>query len=178
MTIVLVLAVAENGVIGADGALPWRLRSEMRHFRELTLGKPVIMGRRTYASLSRKPLPGRTNIVVTRNREFAAPGVVVTANIDAALAVARGDALRRSADAVMVIGGADIYAQFMPLAGRIVLTRVHASPAGDVFFPPIDADAWQEIDARAHAAGEGDDAAYTILTYARRPATGRDAALR
>ena len=120
--IILVAAVAENGVIGSGNALPWRLRSDMQHFRALTMGKPVIMGRKTYLSIG-KPLSGRTTIVVSRDREFAAPGVVVAPSLDAALVAARGDALRRRADAIVVAGGAEIYAQAMPLASRLVITQ-------------------------------------------------------
>src|SRR6202040_1162317 len=109
LPLVLVAAVAENGVIGQGGGLPWRLKSDLRNFRAITMGKPVVMGRKTYLSIG-KPLAGRTNIVVSRNRDFAAPGVIVAPGIEAALAAARGDALRRGADAIAVIGGADLYA--------------------------------------------------------------------
>src|SRR5262245_5583452 len=108
--IIPVAAVAENGVIGQGGGLPWRLKSELQHFRAATIGKPVVMGRRTYVSIG-KPLKDRTNIVVTRDRNFAAPGVLVASSVDVALVVARGDALRRGVDAIVVIGGAEIYAQ-------------------------------------------------------------------
>ena len=108
--LVLVAAVADNGVIGQGGGLPWRLKSDLRNFRAVTMGKPVVMGRKTYLSIG-KPLAGRTNIVVSRNRDFAAPGVMVAPGIAAALTAARGDALRRGADAVALIGGADLYAQ-------------------------------------------------------------------
>ena len=108
--IVLVAAVADNGVIGAHGAIPWRLKSDMQRFKALTLGKPVVMGRKTFNSL-RRPLPGRTNIVVTRDANFRAAGAVVTASLADALAVATGDALRRFATEIAVIGGAEVYAQ-------------------------------------------------------------------
>ena len=144
--LILVAAVAENGVIGQGGTLPWRLKSDMAHFRAITLGKPVVMGRKTYQSLSRKPLPGRTNIVVSRDRSFTAPGILVAPSVEAALAAARGDALRRSADAIAVIGGADLYAQTMTLADRLVITRVHLQPAGDTVFPPIDPKVWREAE--------------------------------
>src|SRR3954454_4702514 len=110
MQMVLIAAVAENGVIGRGGTMPWRLKSDMRHFRALTLGKPVVMGRKTYLSLSIRPLPARTNIVVTRDANFTAPGALVARSLEIALEVARGDALRRGSD-IMVIGGAEIYAQ-------------------------------------------------------------------
>src|SRR5262249_7953955 len=123
-SIILVAAVAENGVIGQGGRLPWRLKSDLQHFRAATIGKPVVMGRKTYASIG-KPLKDRTNIVVSRDRTFAAPGVLVAPSVEAALAAARGDALRRGVDAVVVIGGADIYAQCMAHANRLLITQVH-----------------------------------------------------
>src|SRR5271165_5330396 len=110
MDILIVAAIAENGVIGHGNVLPWRLRSDMQHFRALTMGKPVIMGRRTYLSIG-KPLAGRTTIVVSRDPEFAAPGIVVAPRLDAAVTAARGDAMRRNADAVVIAGGANLYAQ-------------------------------------------------------------------
>ena len=127
MDIVVLAAVAENGVIGRGNALPWRLKSDMAHFRALTMGKPVVMGRKTYLSIG-KPLKGRTTIVVSRDRAFAAPGVLVAPNLDYALAAARGDALRRGADTVIVAGGADIYIQalaggFAPRHDRSAQTR-------------------------------------------------------
>jgi dihydrofolate reductase len=166
LDIVLVAAVAENGVIGRAGGLPWRLKSDLQQFRALTIGKPVVMGRRTWASLA-KPLPHRTNVVVTRDPAFAAPGAVVTPSLTAALAVARGDALRRGADAIMVIGGGDIYAQAMPLATRLEITHVHARPDGEAVFPRIDPAVWREIVRREVTAGPGDDAGFTRATYVR-----------
>jgi len=166
MDIVLVAAVAENGVIGRRGALPWRLKSDLQHFRALTLGKPVVMGRKTWVSIG-KPLGKRTNIVVTRDPAFAAPGAAVTASLDAALEVARADALRRNADAIMVIGGGDIYAQAMPHATRLEITRVHARPEGEAMFPPMDPTVWRETARRECPAGVDDEASFTFLTYAR-----------
>ena len=165
MQIVLIAAVADNGVIGRGGAMPWRLKSDMRHFRALTSDKPVVMGRKTYLSLSIQPLPHRTNIVVSRDPFFTAPGVLVAASFEEALQAARGDALRRGADAIMVIGGAEIYAQAMPLAGRLEITRIHASPHGDTRFPRIDPTAWREIGRESRPAGPEDDAAYDFVTY-------------
>jgi dihydrofolate reductase len=166
MDIVLVAAVAENGVIGRAGGLPWRLKSDLQQFRALTTGKPIVMGRRTWASLAR-PLPQRTNIVVTRDPAFAAPGAVVTTSLAAALGVARGDALRRNADAIMVIGGGDIYAQAMPLASRLEITHVHARPDGEAVFPPIDPAIWRETARREGSPGLGDEAGFTCVTYIR-----------
>ncbi len=181
-SIVLVVAVAENGVIGRDGALPWRLKSDMAHFRALTMGKPVVMGRKTWATLSRKPLPGRTNIVITRNSAFTAAGALVVPSVSAALAVARGDALRRGADAIMVIGGGEIFSETLPLADRLELTCVHALPEGDATFPAFAEDEWHEIARQDHPAGPDDEASFSIMTYVRdnhaRRSPGRSARAR
>jgi dihydrofolate reductase len=164
--IVLLAAVADNGVIGRDNALPWRLPSDLKRFKALTMGRPVVMGRKTYLSIG-KPLPGRTNIVVTRDTGFTAPGVVVATSLDAALAAARGDALRRGADSIAVIGGTDIFAQCLPLADRLEITHVHARPEGDALFPPIDARLWCETGRMEHAAGPQDEAPFSTVTYIR-----------
>ena len=165
--IVLVVAVAENGVIGQGGRLPWRLKSELRHFRDVTWGKPVVVGRRTYESFPRRPLPGRTNIVVTRDPALTIPGAVVTTSVAAALDAARGDALRRGVDEISVVGGADIYAQTIADADRLVITRVKLQPSGDTTFPPIDPKLWREVEHTDHAAGPDDEAAYSIHIYER-----------
>jgi dihydrofolate reductase len=167
ISIVLIVAVAENGAIGMGGAMPWRLKSDLQRFKALTLNKPVVMGRKTAASIGR-PLPRRTNIVMTRDPSFSAPGVVVTTSFDAAHAVARGDALRRFATEIAVIGGAEIYAQWFDLADRIELTEVHARPAGDTSFGPIDPAVWQEEARVRHAAGADDSADFSYVTYRRR----------
>ena len=167
MQIVLIAAIAENGVIGRDGGMPWRLKSDMRHFRGLTLGKPVVMGRKTYLSLSIKPLPGRTNIVVSRDKDFGLSGAIVAASLEAALDAGRGDALRRGVDAIMVIGGADIYAQAMPFAQKLEITRVHLTADGDAVFPPIDPALWRPCARTEHPAGSDDDASYEVVTYIR-----------
>ena len=164
--IVVIAAAAENGVIGRGGVMPWRLRSDMQHFRALTMGKPVVMGRKTWASLQVKPLPRRTSIVVTRDQNFTAPGALVARSLDVALEAARGDALRRGTD-IMVIGGAEIYAQAMPLADRLEITRIHMQPEGDTVFPPIDPAVWREASLEAHPAGEGDDAAFDFVSYVK-----------
>jgi dihydrofolate reductase len=166
IAIVLFAAVAENGVIGRGNALPWRLPSDLKRFRAATMGKPVVMGRKTYLSIG-KPLDGRTNIVVSRNAGFGAPGIVVAPSLEAALDAARGDALRRGTDEILVIGGTEIFAQAMPRATRMDITLVHARPAGDVRFPPIDPNTWREIERREHPAGPQDDAAYAQITYVR-----------
>ena len=167
IALVLVAAVAENGVIGHGGGLPWRLKSDLRHFRAVTMGKPVVMGRKTFLSIG-KPLAGRTNIVISRNPDFAAPGVVVAPSVEAGLAVARGDALRRSADAIAVIGGAELYGQMIAGADRLVITRVHLRPDGDAFFPIVDSKAWNEVARSEHHPEPGEPAGFTLLVYERR----------
>jgi dihydrofolate reductase len=164
--IVLVAAVSENGVIGRDNALPWRLRSDLKRFRALTMGKPLLMGRKTFQSIGR-PLPGRTNIVVSRDPEFAASGVVVAHDVATALAVAHGDALRRNVGEVMVIGGADIFVALLDRAKRLEITHVHARPEGTILFPTIDPVIWRPVVTDDHAAGPGDEAAFTVAAYSR-----------
>ena len=151
MEVVLIVAAADNGVIGSHGAIPWRLKSDQQRLKTMTMGKPVVMGRKTFVSL-RRPLPGRTNIVVTRDANFRSPGAVVTTSLAAARAVATGDALRRLATEIAVIGGAEIYAQWMDYADRLEITEVHARPAGDTYFAAIDRDVWQEVARLRHPA--------------------------
>jgi dihydrofolate reductase len=167
MNIVLIAAVAENGVIGRGNALPWRLKSDMQRFRALTMGKPVVMGRKTYLSIGR-PLEGRTTIVVSRDHSFSAPGIVVAPSLDSALAAARGDALRRNADAVIVAGGAEIYAQAMPLAAELAITHVHKRVDGDAHFPAIDPRLWHESARSEPEPAAEDEAPFSFVTY-RRP---------
>ena len=167
MEIVLIVAVAENGVIGAGGTIPWRLKTDQQRFKALTTNKPVVMGRKTFISLKR-PLPHRTNIVITRDANFRRPGAVVTTSMEAARAVARGDALRRSVAEIAVIGGAEIYAQFMDSADRLEITEVHASPPGDTRWAPIDTAQWEEVARERHAAGPDDTAPFSYVTYRRR----------
>jgi dihydrofolate reductase len=166
LDIIIVAAVAENGVIGRGNALPWRLKSDMAHFRELTMGKPVLLGRKTYASIG-NPLAGRTTIVISRDANFSAPGIVVAPNFDAALATAHGDALRRNAGAIIVAGGADIYAQALSVATRLVITEVHKRVDGDARFPAIDSTLWRETARSAHEPGPQDEAAFAFVTHER-----------
>jgi dihydrofolate reductase len=173
MDIVLVAAIAENGVIGRGNALPWRLKSDMAHFRAVTMGKPVVMGRKTYLSIG-KPLKGRTTIVVSRDRGFGRPGIVVAASLDAAMTAARGDALRRGADAIVIAGGAEIYAQIMARATRLAITHVQLRAEGEAHFPPIDAREWREVARSEHPAGSDDDAAFAIVDYERGPSGPHD----
>ena len=159
MIVTLVVARAANGVIGRDGGLPWHLPADLKHFKALTLGKPVIMGRRTFVSIGR-PLPGRHNIVLTRDAAWAADGVTVAADLAAALAAA-------AADEAMIIGGAAVYAAALPLATRVHLTEVDAAPAGDTILPPLDPAAWRETARAAHPAA-GDAPGYSFVTLERR----------
>jgi dihydrofolate reductase len=167
LNVVLILAIAENGVIGAGGAIPWRLKSDMRRFKALTLDKPVVMGRKTFVSIG-KPLQKRTNIVITRDKDFRAAGAVVTNSFADARAIATGDALRRFATEIAVIGGAEIYAQWMDSADRLEITEVHARPDGDTRFAAIDAKAWEETARVRNPAGPDDSADFSYVTYRRR----------
>jgi len=166
MNILIVAAIAENRVIGRGNTLPWRLKSDLQHFRALTMDKPVVMGRKTYLSIGR-PLPGRTTIVVSRDREFAGPGIIVAPDLEAALAAARGDALRRSADFIIIAGGADLYRQGLPLAARLAVTHVHKRVEGDANFPLIDPQIWREVAREEHTPGAEDDAPFAFVTYQR-----------
>jgi len=167
MEIVLIVAVADNGVIGAGGAIPWRLKSDMQRLKAMTMGKPVVMGRKTFMSL-RRPLPGRTNIVVTRDGNFRASGAVVTTSSKEAWAIAEADALRRSAGEIAVIGGAEIYAQWMDIADRLEITEVHARPEGDTYLAQIDWANWEEIARVRNPATSDDSADFSYATYRRR----------
>jgi dihydrofolate reductase len=167
MEIVLIVAVADSGVIGANGAIPWRLKTDLRRFKSMTMGKPVVMGRKTFLSL-RRPLPGRTNIVMTRDGNFRASGAVVANSLETAREVATGDALRRFVTEIAVIGGAEIYAQWKDCADRLEVTEVHAQPAGDTHFAPIGGADWEEIARVRHSAGSDDSADFSFVTYVRR----------
>ncbi len=157
----LVVAVAENGVIGQRGALPWRIPEDLKRFKALTMGKPVIMGRKTWDSLPRKPLPGRTNIVVTRNPDFHADGALVAHSFTDAIAFGRAS----GAAEVAVIGGEAIFAAALPLAQYIHLTEIAAAPEGDAFMPPIDRTQWHEI--AREGPYDADGVHYSFVTLAR-----------
>jgi dihydrofolate reductase len=167
MEIVLIVAVADNGVIGAGGAIPWRLRTDQQRLKAMTMGRPIVMGRKTFLSL-RRPLPGRTNIVMTRDADFRGPGAVVTTSLSDASAVAAGDALRRSVTEIAVIGGSEIYAQWMDIADRLEITEVHARPAGDTYLAAIDLADWEEVARVRNPSGPDDSAEFSYVTYRRR----------
>ena len=165
--IVLVAALGQNGVIGNDGQLPWRLKSDLAHFKRITLGKPVVMGRKTYESIGRL-LPGRTNIVMTRDLGLKVPGGVLATSLDAAIGIAREDAAKRGVEDIMIIGGGDVFDRTMDMADRLEITHVHASPPGDVHFPAIDPRDWRETARYHYDPGPDDDAGFDTVTYERR----------
>lgn len=162
MTVSLVVAAAKNRVIGRDGELPWHLPDDLRHFKRLTTGKPVIMGRRTFESIG-KPLPDRHNIVMTRDPGYAATDCDVVTSVSDALKLAGDDR------EVMVIGGGQIYRDFLPRADRIYLTRVQAEIEGDTHFPEIDASEWQLVSSEHHGADEKHAYAFEMMVFERRP---------
>jgi dihydrofolate reductase len=159
----LIAAMAENGTIGRDNSLPWRLADDLKRFKALTMGKPLLMGRRTYESIGR-PLPGRTNLVLTRDREWRAEGVVVVRSLGHALSFAR------DAEELVAIGGAEIYRLLMPFARRIYLTLVHADIPGDTFFPDFDPTQWADVECQSHPADERNAYAFTFVTLERKSA--------
>jgi dihydrofolate reductase len=167
MKVALIVAMARNRVIGKDNTMPWHLPEDLRYFKRVTLGKPVIMGRNTYESIG-KPLVQRPNIIVSRNPDYRVDGATVVQSLDAALAL--GAALLRDAgpdSELMIIGGAQIYAQALPLAQRLYLTEVHAEPAGDASFPQFDRSQWQEVAREEHAACVRNPYAYDFLVLDR-----------
>ena len=160
MTISIIVATSENNVIGAAGDLPWRLSDDLKHFKSITMGKPIVMGRKTWDSIGR-PLPGRQNIVITRQADFVAEGCIVVASTEEAITATAG------ADEIMVIGGSQVYSLFLPAAGRLYLTRVHAEIEGDAFFPEIDESAWRLVGDDSHSSDDRNAFDYSFLTYER-----------
>jgi dihydrofolate reductase len=161
------VARARNGVIGRGETLPWRLGADMRRFRALTLGKPVIMGRKTWESLPRRPLPGRLNIVLTRQPEYEAAGAIVCADFGEAVDIAREQAAEDGVAEVCVIGGADLFALALPRAQRVYLTEVDGDPEGDVTMPPLDETGWREVSQEAIPAGPDDEYSTVFRTLER-----------
>lgn len=166
MTVGFYVAIAENGVIGRDGGLPWRLSTDMKRFKETTMGKPVVMGRRTWDSFPKRPLPGRLNIVVTRDQEFETEGAVVAHTLEQALALAQHEA--GSQGEVAVIGGGQIYREAMPFADRLYVTHVKAAIDGDTRFPDIDPAQWRVVESQDFPAGEKDSHETRYVVYERR----------
>ena len=167
MLISIVVAVADNGVIGRDGGLPWRISSDLKTFRRITMGKPLIMGRRTFQSL-KKPLDGRDNIVVSSSPDFRPEGALAAADFDSAIRLARTCAERRSVDEIAIVGGTAVFAAALPIADRIYKTEVHGTPSGDAHFPPVDWTAWREISREELPRGPNDDYAASLVILTRR----------
>jgi dihydrofolate reductase len=165
--IALIAAVARNGVIGSSGALPWRLSSDLKHFKAVTMGKALVMGRKTYQSIG-GPLSGRTIVVVTRDSAFAAEGILVARDVDEALSLAQAAARAGGADEIVVAGGGEIYAQTVGRASRLHLTEVDVAPEGDAHFPPIDLAQWREVSRRKGERGPRDEADFAFVEYERR----------
>jgi dihydrofolate reductase len=159
----LIAAMAENGVIGRDNRLPWRMPADLAHFKRLTMGKPILMGRRTWESLPGL-LPHRTHVVITRNRDYRVEGGHVVHSLDEEIAQFGG------ADELMVVGGENLYRQILPLASRMYLTLIHAQIDGDAHFPDYRPDEWQEVSREAHAADERHAHPYSFVTLERRRA--------
>jgi len=157
----LIVAMAQNGVIGRDNALPWRLPEDLKRFKEFTLGKPILMGRRTFEAIGR-PLPGRANLVLTRDRDWRAPGVIPVHSVEEALLQTR------TCDELVVIGGAEIYRLLLPLARRIYLTHVHADIPGDTYFPAFDPAQWDDVELHTQPADERHAHPITFVTLERR----------
>ena len=157
----LIVAMDKNRLIGRDNDLPWRLSNDLRHFKAITMGKPMIMGRKCFESIG-KPLPGRRNIVLTRDAAWQAEGCEVTAGLEAALASAS------EADEVMIIGGAQIYALALPMAERLYLTRVHAELQGDTWFPELELDQWQELSRESYEPDARNEWPHSFIVLERR----------
>jgi dihydrofolate reductase len=167
--IAMIAGVAENGVIGSQQTIPWRVPSDMAFFKKTTMGKPVVMGRKQYETVG-KPLPGRTNIVITRQQGYQPEGVLVVPSIDAALAKAREIAQADGVDEIMIIGGGEIYAQLLERADRLYITHLDLSPVGDVLFPALRHEDWTVVDLPEVTPSPKDEATYRVKVYERRTA--------
>lgn len=165
--IAMIAGVAENGVIGSDQTIPWRIPSDMAFFKRTTMGKPVVMGRKQYETVG-KPLPGRTNIVVTRQAGYQPDGVLVVHDLASAIEQAKAIAAADGADEVMIIGGGEIYAQALPLADRLYISHVDLQPEGDVVFPAFAHEDWAVVDLPEVVPSERDEATYRVKVYDRR----------
>jgi len=166
MRLAVIVAATDNGVIGRNNALPWHLPQDLRYFKRVTMGKPIVMGRKTFESIGR-PLPGRTNIVITRNPDFTAEGVRVVASLDEALRLGEEIALIDGAQELVVIGGAEIYKASIPRADRLYITEVHASIQGDAFLPEIEWACWREVGREHHGASDANPYEYSFVVYNR-----------
>jgi dihydrofolate reductase len=167
LPLVLVVAVAENGVIGRKGQLPWRIPGDLKHFKAVTMGKPMVMGRKTYDSIG-KPLPGRASIVLTRDKNWRADGVLVGNTLDDVLRIADGEARKTGATEIAVIGGSALFKETLPIAAKIELTEVHAKPEGDIYFPDYDRAAFRETRREGPLQSDKDDHSYSVVTLERK----------
>ena len=163
----IIVARGRNGVIGRDGDLPWRLSADLKHFKKTTLGKPIIMGRKTWESFPKRPLPGRANIVLSRDWNYAAPGARVYTDLAPALAAATGIAAQDGHGEVFIIGGGALYDAALPLVDRLYLTEVDAAPEGHVYFPELDKAEWREVSRADVAADEKNDHGFSVLQLDR-----------
>lgn len=161
MTISIIAAMTKQGVIGIHNRLPWHLPADLKHFKELTLGKPIVMGRKTFHSIG-KALPGRENIVLTRDKDFRAPAIGVVHSVEEVLM------LNNPNTELMVIGGDEIYKQFLPHTEKLYLTIVDAAIKGDAFFPALNMDEWEEVYREEHGADEKNSYPYTFITYVKK----------
>lgn len=168
MFLSVIAAVARNRVIGHEGRMPWKLPNDLRFFKQVTMGKPMIMGRKTWESFGSKPLPGRPHIVVTGNPDFTAEGATVVHDLDAAIAEGKRLAAEAGVEEVMVIGGGQIYAAALPLADRVYLTEIAASPAGDTFFPEFDRTPFLGEELGMQMAKGPDQPAFRVMLFHRR----------
>lgn len=164
----LIVARGTNGVIGRDGDLPWRLSADLKRFKATTLGKPIIMGRKTWESFPKRPLPGRANIVLSRDGTYAAPGGRVYSSLPPALAAAKAIAAADGVEEIFVVGGGAIYEAALPLADRLYLTEVNAAPEGEIAFPKLDMAQWKEAAREDYPADEKNNHAFTVLQLDRR----------
>jgi len=162
----MVVAVAENGVIGREQQMPWRISGDLKHFKAVTMGKPVVMGRKTFESIG-KPLPGRTNFVLTNDRQWHAEGAVVAHSLDEILRLANEDAKKAGAREIAIIGGSSLFRELMPSVSKIELTEVHATPEGDIYFPAFDRAAFRETHREGPMQGAKDEYAYSVVTLER-----------
>lgn len=161
MRVSAVVAASRNNVIGKDGGLPWHVSSDLKLFKEITMGKPVIMGRHTWESLPKKPLPGRRNIVITRNADYQAEGAEIVGSVDEALAACAGE------EEVSIIGGGQVYERAMDRTDRIYLTRIDLEVEGDTYLPELPDSEWREVSRSEHPKGERDDAAFALIVLDR-----------
>jgi dihydrofolate reductase len=165
--LVHVVAVGQNGVIGGDGQLPWRLPSDLKRFKAVTIGKPMLMGRKTFAAIGR-PLPGRETIVLTRDPVFSSPGIHVARTLEEGLGLCAERAKAMGAGEIIVAGGGELYRQTLPFASRLDVTQVDLSPPGDATYPAVDPAQWREIARTPYPRGEKDDASFTVVVFERR----------